>query len=443
MSEAEPQLYHYQEIGASWLTDGQFRLLCDEAGLGKSAQAITATDILELGNILVVSPATVCENWRREFDKFSLRYRERDLFADDHRAVVVSYDFLTRNLGRFTNQKWDVLILDESHYCKNPETARTRAIFGKGGVVRNADRIWCLSGTPAPNNAAELWVLLYTFGQTKLGYEAFIEEYCDTVQVHTHRRQIVGTKPHKIFEVRAMLAPIMLRRMKREVLPQLPDITISDIFVEANTDNFPADMREKLERERAALLEKLGLFGIEDTKSERELLAILEGTAQSVSSLRRYNGIQKAQACGLMLSQELADQLYDKLIIFAIHHDVIELLSRHFEGCAVLTGGMTASHKQKEIDRFQNDPKCKVFIGNIIAAGTGITLTAAHQVVFVEADWVPGNNAQAMMRAHRIGQLKNVTVRFVSIANSIDEKITRILQRKSRELALLLNPEIQ
>ena len=106
-------------------------------------------------------------------------------------------------------------------------------------------------------------------------------------------------------------------------------------------------------------------------------------------------------------------------------------------GAVTLYGGTNADTRQKNIDKFQNNPKCRVFIGNIQAAGTGITLTAAHEVAFIEADWVPANNAQAAMRCHRIGQTKPVRVRFFSCAGSVDEDVMNTLRRKAYELSRL------
>jgi SNF2 family DNA or RNA helicase len=123
-------------------------------------------------------------------------------------------------------------------------------------------------------------------------------------------------------------------------------------------------------------------------------------------------------------------------VIFAIHRDVIENMRvglRQF-GAVCLYGGTDPEKRQKNIDRFQNNPKCRVFIGNIHAAGTAITLTAAHHVTFIEQDWVPGNNAQAVMRCHRIGQENPVSVRFIVLDGTLDAKIGYILKRKTADL---------
>lgn len=441
----EPVLYPYQITGAEWLTKNPRALLSDEMGLGKSAQAIRACDMLGLNDILIIAPASVVLNWRAEFEKFSPRYRDQSPIDGHMRVVTVSYEHISKNLLHYAMAKWDVVICDEAHYLKNPTATRTKDLLGVGGVVHRADRFWLLTGTPMPNNASELWVMLFTFGKTKLGFEAFVDRYCHSVQIHPKRRQVTGTKTEMIPELRALMHSFSLRRTKDEVLTDMPDLTIGDIFIRHDecTLQFPPEVFEQMKLEQKILFDKFEIGGIREDQTEAEVLASLTALAPSVSTLRRYFGMQKAQAVALRLTQELEDHAYDKLIIFAVHHDVIDLLAKHFNNPAIITGSTPQPKRQAEIKRFQNDPNCQVFIGNIGAAGTGITLTAAHHVVFVESDWVPGNNAQAMMRAHRIGQLKNVLVRFVTLHDSIDEKINRVLKRKSREIALMLNPDLQ
>jgi SNF2 family DNA or RNA helicase len=140
------------------------------------------------------------------------------------------------------------------------------------------------------------------------------------------------------------------------------------------------------------------------------------------------------------VAQELEDGQYQKIVIFGIHRDVIEGLRSSLKAFDAVTlyGGTDPKTRQKNIDRFQNNPKCRVFIGNIKACGTAITLTAADQVLFVEEEWTPADNAQAAMRVHRIGQSKPVSVRITRLPDSLDQKIGGVLARKTREIAELL-----
>lgn len=430
-------LYPFQDKGASWLANKGIAILADEMRLGKSAQAIRACDLVNAEAVLVVCPATARDNWRREFQKFSVT----SIFPE-----VISYEQLTRSFdwkqepprSAYTQLRWDVLICDESHFLKEPKSKRTHAVFGMGGVARSSNRVWCLSGTPAPNHVAELWVLLHVTGRTALAYESFVDQYCNSYEIE-NRRQITGTKTNMVSQVRSMLNPIMLRRTKAEVLPELPPMHYGELFVEEVNISFPENLREDLDYEREKLSRLLDLH-TRKSNSDKELMDILEVMAQSVSTLRRYMGLQKAIGACLQISQELEEKVYEKVVIFAIHTQVIDIVRQAFPQAAVIVGATPAKLRQGEIDRFNRDPKCNVFIGNIKAAGTAINLSAADHIVFIEQDWVPGNNAQAAERCNNMQRLDSVYVRFTTLAdNPLDEKITQVLKRKSAELSMIFD----
>lgn len=418
------ELFDFQRVGASWLSSRPHALLADEMGLGKTVQVVRACDRIDAKEILVVCPAVARTNWLREFEKWTLR-------CGPFHVRAVSYEYVTENSANL--KKTDVLVIDEVHYAKSLEAKRSQAIFGAGGLVHRTDRVWALSGTPAPNNASELWILLYTFGATSLSFGAFVQRFCLTV--HTgfgNGFKIVGTKKEFIPELRELLRKIMLRRLKKDVLKDLPPLLYSVTTVEpgfVSRTDFTEEDRRKLEVEVKALELKLN--------TSQEEISVLEALAQSVSTLRRYTGLQKVYPASEMIAGELECGLLDKVVIFAIHKKVIQKLFERLSeitDCAVVTGETLPKVRQSRIDQFQNSPHCRVFIGNIQAAGTNLTLTAAHQVVMVEQSWVPGENSQAAQRCHRIGQDKPVNVRFIALNNAMDERITQVLNRKSSEL---------
>lgn len=453
----EDPLFYFQKRAVIWLTKHKTALLALDMGLGKSAVAITAADRMGIGDILVICPAAARINWQREFSKFSNKNREFQILQDRqsasspiHKSLIVSYDLCAQIPADLT---FDALIIDESHMLKSLDAKRTRSIFGKEGIVRRIKRcVWALSGTPAPNHAGELWPLLFTFGATKMCYEKYVDRFCTinpTVRYGPPR--ITGTKVENIPELKEIMKPYLYRKTKEQVLHQLPKIYYQSLVVEAGpvdldidfTDYVtPHDQREmlfkKLEKERDLLRDVLKL-----TKTGDDGLKAMEALTKSLSTLRRYTGLQKVQAVTDLVAAELITNAYDKIVIFAIHRGVIEALRDTFWRMRMrpvtLYGNTTPEKRQRNIDLFQKDPKTRVFIGNILAAGTAITLTASHQVLFVEQDWVPGNNAQAAMRCHRIGQKRPVFVRFVGLGNSIDERIAFILQKKTKELTMIFD----
>lgn len=421
-------------------------------GLGKSAQAIRACDLINAKRVGVICPSCAIINWAREFQRFSTTSRSCEPILSSECVVspgsdtrITSPGLLLRNSvsGFFTDL--DVLIVDEAHYYKELTAQRTQAVYGKRGVVRRARRTWLLTGTPMPNDPSELWPMAITFGLTKLGYDAWVERYCKTR--HTpFGRQIAGSRTENIPELRALLRPFFIRRTKEEVMPDLPPILSELVYVPASEPDwqlaYPYEwitnslthIKEQYYRQIAAVEAICAVARDRPTPAIVQAEA-LSSLAESVPQLRRIHGLMKVQPVIDLVTNDMKSGM-DKLVIFAHHKDVIEQLRDALKefGPVVLYGGTSPSERQKRVDKFQNDPRCRIFIGNILAAGVAITLTAAHHVLMVEADWVPGNNAQAIMRCHRIGQTRTVNVRWVTIAGSVDEKIQKVLNRKTRDI---------
>lgn len=455
------ELYPYQHVGANWLATKDQALLADSMGLGKSAQAVRASDLVGAFNILVVCPASVRVNWSREFDRFSPMDRPCTVIATgkDKPAAgvnVISFDLLASNEKMRTvlkNMQWDALVIDEAHYLKERAAKRTRALYGHNkfpGIMHSAKRTWRLSGTPAPNNASELYTHMRSAGVVKQSYWDFVFEFCNGFD-SSFGFKITGTK--NADKLKALLGQFMMRRKKEDVLKELPEIVFQNVTVERGeveldpwfyenwrpigVPAFLAQMKDIDTNLKNALmtLKHSSHYVAEDA------ITLLESFSKSTSTLRRYIGMAKvARACDV-LEEDLASGAIDKIVVFCVHQQVIEqvrlrLLKFH---PVTLFGGTPAEKRQRHIDRFQRDPSCKVFVGQIQAAGTGITLTAAHEVAFIESSWVPADNAQAAMRCHRIGQTKPVRVRFFNCAGSVDEEVTRVLYVKTREIAKFMD----
>ena len=475
----EITLFPYQQEGARWLSSRKHGLLADEMGLGKSAQIIEAANILSAKRILVFCPASVRPGWIREFQKFSSPEIQREFLVIetkpqcavsstfDHDLIVCSYDLAEELLAGYKNsaqKRFDMLILDEAHYVKSTLAARTKALLAKGGFIHHSERTYFVTGTPAPNNPSELWPMLFTTGIIKMGYEHFVERFCRYYEFPIggaprksfakcqNVKKISGAREDRIPELRKILSGFMLRRQKESVMKQLPPIHYMDVIVEpgvVHLDMEPTFLKwvldgntekfyEMIDNQERILLENIGYLGARGTP---ETVKMLEAMAPSLATLRRYTGMQKVNHITHLVISELEAKAYEKIVIFAIHQSVIEgirLRLRKFKPVTVY-GKTPPSKRQALIDKFQNDVNCRVFIGNVQAAGTGITLTAAHHVLFVEASWVPGENMQAAMRCHRIGQTKPVFVRFVGLLGSVDEKIQSILKTKTKELTMIFD----
>jgi SNF2 family DNA or RNA helicase len=437
-------LSDYQIAAIGWMASKKHALLAFVMGLGKTAVAICACDSVDAKSILVICPAIARYNWQREFAMWSIYDREFTVCLNHKdqptKFTIVSYEYATTYLYRLVSKQWDVVINDEAHLIKEPEAKRTRAIYGKSGIVRKTTRMWNLTGTPAPNNASELWAMLYTFGITGLSYDFFVERYCTTRPTFYNGKrgtQVTGTKSQYVDELKGMLSQIMLRKTLADVSLQLPACSFSEYVVEPGS--LPADFGiEKAQTECHALEEAIAYCS-----TDEQYLDVFAAMPNSVATLRRMTGLLKVKPVAEMVKTELSQNEYDKIIIFAVHQEVVESLHRELAefGAVVIYGKTPAKQRQENIDRFQGQQDCRVFIGNIAAAGTAITLTSANQVLFIEQSWTPADNAQAVCRAHRRGQERPVFVRCIGIADSIDEKITSVLRRKTQDLAMIFDKE--
>lgn len=437
-------LYPHQIKAIKWLAPRKTGLLAYEMGLGKTCIAIYAAEAINAKKILVICPSVAMPNWQREFERWwpgSLG----DVTLD-----VVSYGGLHKVKDQiaaaklFCEKAWDVCIVDEAHYLKSAQASRTNSILAKGGILNYSSRAWCLSGTPCPNHAGELWPMLFTFGYTKLKYEQFVREFCDGYSFNKghfkfSKFRIIGTKQAKIEELKEILKPFMLHETKQSVGLELPPIFYENVYIDegfALARDQVGDAWAELERERDSFVSAAYEFG---DSTDNALPALLS----SLPTLRRFTGLQKIRYAAELLATELNSKNYDKIVVFCIHREVVTQIAARLKdfGAVYIHGEVRPDARQAAIDKFQEDPETRVMVANVQSAGVAINLTAANQIVFVEQDWVPGTNAQAVMRCHRIG-MKNipVTVRYLLLANnSIDEKITKTLRRKTEDIIALFS----
>lgn len=404
------QLKPYQVTGAHFLASNTGAILADEMGLGKTAQAIEAMKQVG-GKVLIVCPASLKLNWRDEimawglpepFVVFSGNIEPADI-------TIINYDILKKNKKFLINQEFNVIVFDEAHYLKNPQTNRTKA-----AMALTAKHRWMLTGTPILNRPIELWPLLFMCDPaTWANKRKFIDRYCDPKIISTNgfkHWDINGASNAE--ELAERLAPMMLRRMKMDVLDDLPEKTRQVIL-------FPPDSREvkdaiKIEREAASKLKGAEYLG-------------------AIASARRMLGEAKIEASIEHIKNVLEETA--KVVVFA-HHKVV--INRLFMGLSayspvMITGETSSVERHRVVERFQKQD-ARVFIGNLQAAGTGLTLTAASVAVFVEQDWTPGILAQAEDRIHRIGQKANALIQYLVFDGSLDANMAKTVARKEETI---------
>jgi len=436
--------FAYQETGIEFLASRKSAALLDEPGLGKTAQAIEALARVDAKRTLLIVPLIVIANWERELGMWApwlstQRLRNGRAVVDaDVSIVLCPHSLIAREtiLSQLRSQDWDVVIVDEAHYFKNPKAARTQALYGKvTGVAPKAERLWLLTGTLLPNNASEAWTHLTQLAPESITYNGrmmqhwqFTQRYCEYEETRFGKR-IIGNRNAE--ELRGILADCTLGRRKADVLPDLPASRSVGVTLPAPTRKQLKPMEDLLDRiseETGRNVRQLG---------GAELLTAVRDSSE-FSSYRRLSGEIKTDAAIEYLIGELESGL-EKVVVFAHHIGIIQQLTAALSayGAVAITGDVSADARQGIVDKFQTDPDCRVVIGQLTAASTGITLTAASDVVFVEADWTPGTNKQASDRVHRVGQTKPVLVRYLTMEDSVDELVTAAIMRKARMISEL------
>lgn len=457
----------YQKAGVAFSRTHKNILLADEMGLGKTIQAIGIINLdTTISSVLVVCPASLKTNWKREMGKWLVNDRisigvASGEYVPQTNIVIINYDILERHRERLSFQTWDLLIVDECHYAKNPKAKRTKALLGgevrvavPGGPPQRcrwkaipASRKVFLTGTPIVNRPVELWPLIHALDPTRWdNWKHYVSRYCGAVE-NTYGMDTRGGS--RLDELQRVLrATIMLRRLKSEVLTDLPPKMHQVIELPA-TGAMAARIVEEGKVLRAnqetirAIQSAMASADVNKNEAEyrnavRRLREAMKVDFEALSRVRHETALAKMPLIIEHVQQCL--ESVDKIVLFAHHKDVIQGFHRAFGSQSVLLFGETSMAARAEaVDRFQSDKKVRVFIGGIIPAGVGITLTAASHVIFAEIDWVPGNMAQAADRCHRIGQRDSVLVQYLVLEGSLDAHIARVIVEKQEVIEKALD----
>lgn len=424
----------FQAAGIDYVRRLRVSLLGDEMGLGKTIQAIGQANVLGARRLLVICPATLQVNWRREIEKWHVHNAGVEIVNTEDRAwryassVIISYDMAVR-LGHVLRLcgGFDHLIVDEAHYVKNMGAQRTRVVLGFGktpGLAHQIPVVTFLSGSPLPNNLLELFPLLKRTRPDlidDMSEAAFIRRFMFEEQGEYGRR-VFGARNTEELHHR-LRSGFMVRRLKRDVLQDLPPKQYHLVV-------FPADAGT------ARVLEKEKPF------DAAEIIAHGVPAGSPLPEVRREMGVAKAPAAARYIEDALEGGL-NKVVVFAYHVEVIRLLTEALAAYrpAVVFGATPPEQRQPLADRFQTDPECRVFIGQIRAAGVGLNLTAASDVIMAEASWVPEENSQCADRCHRIGQRDSVTVHLLVVEGSLDARILAAGARKQTAISAVLDGE--
>jgi SWI/SNF-related matrix-associated actin-dependent regulator 1 of chromatin subfamily A len=476
----------FQKAGIEFALARRNTLIADQMGLGKSIQAIGIANSIEcLKSILVVCPASIKINWKREFEKWLVRPMEISIIKAGKPFVkgditIINYDILDRYEDQINAYNYDMIIVDESHYIKscdkidlkdsdgkvvvNPRTGkakkvykvkRVRALFG---IVEVCDKRVFLTGTPVLNRPKELFTTLRLLAPDSFpsSFFEYAKKYCNAHQKKINRRGDLSWDFNgfsNLEELQYKLrSTVMVRRLKEDVLKELPPKRRQIIELSLSSDKVLKEEIEYIKRIkkvkqeiRREVLEAKASNDNERYKAAVRKMRSIDGLViGEMAELRHRTALAKVPQAVEFIENALENE--DKIVVFGYHRDVIEAIEEKLNDkkkiAVKLYGGMSETAKQKSVDEFQQNDDIKVFIGQITAAGIGLTLTKASTVIFVELDWVPGNLNQCEDRLHRIGQLCYVLVIHLVFEDSIDCNMAKSVMRKQVVIDRILDKKI-
>jgi SNF2 family DNA or RNA helicase len=427
-------LYEYQKEGVIAIERRNGRILiADEMGLGKTVETLAWLYIHpELQPVIIITPASVKYNWMREAQKCLNNPSIQILSGSDTnieiigKIIIINYDILHSWVHKLRSINPKVLILDECHYIKNNKAKRTKAVKM---LSKNKKHIIALSGTPIVNRPIEIFNTIKLIDPDLMSnYWEFGHHYCNAKH-NGYGWDFNGSSNTEELHQR-LVNSIMIRRLKKDVLKDLPNKTRSFIPIELDNET-------------------------EYIKAQSDFIAYIRITkgesiarkAEMAETLTKIEVLKQIAVRGKMKQtiQWIEDFIESgqKLVVFGTHRFVIDELMNHFKNIAVkVDGSVTSLDRQKAVDEFQTNPNILLFIANGQAGGIGLTLTTASNVAIIECPWTPGELEQWINRVHRIGQLEKVTAYFLLAMNTIEEKIAELLDKKRKILDSVLDGKV-
>ncbi len=484
------QLYPFQKQGVAFIDDREGRaLIGDEMGLGKTAQALAWLQLHpEARPAVIIVPASIKLNWAKEAkmwmsspelyiingrpngDHHWQAHQVTQSATGDGPIIIINYDILanvrekvkdertgeekkvpmprTGWVDWLIDEKPKAVILDEIHFCKNPKAFRTKDCKKLTG---KAEHVIGLSGTPITNRPMEFFPGLQMIQKELFpNFWHFAKKYCGAVNNGWGWDFGGATNTEELHDL--LVKTVMLRRLKKEVLPDLPEKTISVLPIEIDNR---AEYR-KAERSIIDWIEENE--GLEKAEQAKQAEVLIE--FEKLKQLAAKGKMKQA----IKWIEDFLESTDEKLVVFATHHAVIDQIMESFKGISVKLDGRDSQKKRQEaVDLFQGtravmgkkspigpaqrigwedvsgSEKIRLFVGNIKAAGIGITLTAASKTCFLELGWTPGEHVQAEDRVHRIGQENAVIAYYLVAERTIEEEIAALLDSKKKVLDMVLD----
>ena len=428
-----PPLEH-QKIAIEKLAGSKRFILADDMGLGKTTSTIIAA--LETGSkkVLIVCPASLKINWQREIENYSDRpvfIAEGKKFSTEHDFVIINYDILKnfhdsdpkkKDESLLLQSGFDLVILDEAHMISNVQAQRTKII---NSFAKKVSRVWLLTGTPMTSRPMNYYNLLNLIeSPVAQNWKAYAIRYCQGFQFTAGKRKVWNVMgASNLEELRDRTSKQILRRLKEDVL-DLPDKIITPVYLRLKSKEYEDLMGEYYD-------------WYDKNPDESSSLTV---QFSKLMKVRKVIANEKTKQT-IDFAENILEQ-GKKVIIFTNFTDTLQTIYQHFGKQAVyLDGSCSNAMRQQAVDSFQNDDKIRVFVGNLKAAGVGLTLTSAEVVIMNDLSFVPAEHAQAEDRAYRYGQKSNVLVYYPLFENTIEGAIYDILNRKKQIIRTVMGDE--
>lgn len=432
--------YPFQLDGVYLADKANGRLIIgDDMGLGKTIQSLMYLQLHpELRPAVIVVPASVKTHWKRQYrqwlksnDRIEVLEGTKPKLLPTADVYIINYDILKYWLPLLKKAKPQAAIADEAHYLKSAKSQRTKAF---DSLASQCKAVLLLTGTAIQNRPGELWKLLNLVNPKAWPkFWDYAQRYCDAKKMPVRYRdkktgRMVRNEiwdfsgASNLPELHERIKPYFIRRLKKDVLT----------LGEKTRITVPLDVPDnKLKDYHAAMQAAIAKL-IKEGKEDTAQLVMFEKAKQAAFEA-------KFEAVVEWVSNLLESGR--KLVLFATHKDAAKRLTEAFADVSVkITGDTSQKARNLAVDRFQNDDKCRLLVGNIQAAGVGLTLTAASDVAFVEFDWTPANHQQAEDRVYRIGQdAEAVQAWYLVLPDTIEETIVDLLYRKSVVVSAVLD----
>jgi SWI/SNF-related matrix-associated actin-dependent regulator 1 of chromatin subfamily A len=434
VSGLKKQLFPFQKVGVAFIEKRNGRaLIADEMGLGKTIQAAAWLQLHpEKRPAIILCPASLKLNWAKEIrETLSTKDEVQILqgtkpYPITEDIIIINYDILNSWVETLQAINPQVLIIDEAHYIKNSSAIRTKATKK---LAKGIPHVIALTGTPIVNRPIEGFNIFQILDRNLFpNFWTYVHQYCGARHNGFGWDFSGATNKEELNQI--LTSTIMIRRRKANVLKDLPEKMYSFVPMElSNETEYRIAEEEFIEYLRGVK----GKEAAEKAKKAEHLVKIeaLKQLAVKGKMKQAINWIRDFIEDG------------SKLVVFAVHKEVIDKLMNEFKGVAVkLYGECSQKERNEAVERFQNDPNIKLFIGNIQAAGVGLTLTAASAVAFLELPWTPGELQQAEDRCHRIGQKNAVNIYYLLAENSVEYKLARLLDKKKKVLSAVIDGKL-